>query len=78
MGTAETIAIEDAHLPGFWDKIPVSIERGEGDYVWDEEGVKYLDLTSGWGVTCMGTLTPRSRPLSRSRVRGFCRTRTQA
>ena len=58
MGTAETIAIEDAYMPRFWDRIPISIERGEGDYVWDEEGVRYLDLTSGWGVTSIGHAHP--------------------
>ena len=50
MGTTETIAIENEYMPPFFTKIPVSIDRGEGVYVWDEEGNRYLDLTSGWGV----------------------------
>lgn len=58
MGTAETIATENAHMPPFFTKIPVSIDRGEGVYVWDEEGNRYLDLTSGWGVTCIGHAHP--------------------
>ena len=58
MGTAETIAIENAHMPPFFTKIPVSIDRGDGVWVWDEEGKKYLDLTSGWGVTCIGHAHP--------------------
>lgn len=32
----------------------ISIEKGDGIYVWDEEGNKYIDFTSGWGVTCIG------------------------
>jgi len=52
--SAETIRIENAHMPPFFAKIPISIERGEGVYVWDEEGRRYLDFTSGWGVTCLG------------------------
>src|SRR5450759_1925433 len=51
MGTSDTIAIENAHMPPFFTKTPISIERGEGVYVWDEEGERYLDLTAGWGVT---------------------------
>jgi acetylornithine/N-succinyldiaminopimelate aminotransferase len=58
MGTPETIAIENGHMPTFFNKIPVSIERGEGVYVWDEEGKRYLDLTAGWGVTCIGHAHP--------------------
>ncbi len=61
MGTAETIAIENEHMPPFFVKIPVSIARGEGVYVWDQEGNRYLDLTAGWGVTCIGHAHPAIR-----------------
>jgi acetylornithine/N-succinyldiaminopimelate aminotransferase len=54
----ETIAIEDQHMPLFAKKIPIAIERGEGVYVWDQTGKQYLDLTSGWGVTCIGHANP--------------------
>jgi acetylornithine/N-succinyldiaminopimelate aminotransferase len=53
-----TIAIEDAHFAPFFNKTPVSIERGEGIYVWDEDGNKYVDFTAGWGVTCFGHAHP--------------------
>ena len=33
MGTFETIAIENAHMPPFFAKTPISIVRGEGVYV---------------------------------------------
>jgi acetylornithine/succinyldiaminopimelate/putrescine aminotransferase len=58
MGTIETISVENEHMPPFFAKIPVSIDRGEGVYVWDEEGNRYLDLTAGWGVTCIGHAQP--------------------
>ena len=54
----QTIAVEDAHLAPFFTKTPISIERGEGVCVWDEEGNRYLDFTSGWGVTCLGHAHP--------------------
>ncbi|MBI5607186.1 MAG: aspartate aminotransferase family protein [Deltaproteobacteria bacterium] len=58
MTTRKTIEIEDQCTPPFFKKIPVSIERGEGVYVWDEEGNRYLDFTAGWGVTCLGHAHP--------------------
>ena len=53
-----TIAVEDQHMPPFAVKIPIAVERGEGIYVWDQTGKKYLDFTSGWGVTCIGHANP--------------------
>jgi acetylornithine/N-succinyldiaminopimelate aminotransferase len=50
--------IEDKHSPPFFNKIPISITRGEGVYVWDENNRKYLDFTSGWGVTSIGHANP--------------------
>ncbi|MGA3084387.1 MAG: aspartate aminotransferase family protein [Thermodesulfobacteriota bacterium] len=58
MSTKKTIEIEDQYTPPFFSKIPVSIERGEGVYAWDEEGKRFLDFTSGWGVTCLGHASP--------------------
>jgi acetylornithine/N-succinyldiaminopimelate aminotransferase len=54
----DTIATEDAHYAPFFNKTPISIERGEGIYVWDEEGKEYVDFTAGWGVTCLGHAHP--------------------
>ncbi|GGG57858.1 acetylornithine aminotransferase [Pseudohongiella nitratireducens] len=39
-------------------KLPLVIERGEGAWVWDDQGNTYLDFTSGWGVTCLGHSHP--------------------
>ncbi len=53
-----TIATEDAHYAPFFNKTPISVERGEGIYVWDEDGNEYVDFTAGWGVTCLGHAHP--------------------
>jgi acetylornithine/N-succinyldiaminopimelate aminotransferase len=53
-----TIVTEDAHYAPFFNKTPISIERGEGIYVWDEDGNRYVDFTAGWGVTCLGHAHP--------------------
>lgn len=54
----KTIETEDKYFIPFFNKLPLSIERGEGVYVWDEEGTRYLDFTSGWGVTSIGHANP--------------------
>jgi acetylornithine/N-succinyldiaminopimelate aminotransferase len=53
-----TYQIEDEHYASFADKTRISIEKGKGVYVYDEDGKKYLDLTAGWGVTCIGHANP--------------------
>ena len=58
MTTLKTIETEDKFMPPFFKKSPVSIERGAGVFVWDEEGKRYLDFTAGWGVTCLGHAHP--------------------
>jgi acetylornithine/N-succinyldiaminopimelate aminotransferase len=54
MTSEATFNIEDKYIAPFFVKQRISIERGEGIYVWDEEGNRYIDFTSGWGVTCIG------------------------
>jgi acetylornithine/N-succinyldiaminopimelate aminotransferase len=58
MTTSQTIQVEDKYTPTFFRKIPISIERGAGVYVWDEEGNRFIDFSSGWGVTCLGHAHP--------------------
>ncbi len=53
-----TITLEDTHFAPFFNRTPVSIERGKGVYVWDENGKRYLDFTAGWGVTSIGHAHP--------------------
>ena len=37
--------------------------RGEGCYLWDKEGNKYLDLLTGWGVFALGRNHPKVRAI---------------
>ncbi len=39
--------------------------RGEGCYLWDGEGNKYLDLLTGWGVFALGRNHPKVRAVLR-------------
>ncbi len=54
----QTIEIEKKYFAPFFNKIPVSFDRGDGVYVFDENNKKYIDFTSGWGVTCIGHASP--------------------
>ena len=50
-----------AVLPGFLHLLydePVSIDRGEGSYVWDVEGDRYLDFFGGVLTTMIGHAEP--------------------
>ena len=37
--------------------------RGEGCYLWDKEGNKYLDLLTGWGVFALGRNHPKIKEI---------------
>ncbi|WP_308911211.1 aspartate aminotransferase family protein [Pseudokordiimonas caeni] len=41
-----------------YNRIPVAFERGEGMYLFDTNGKKYLDFYSGIGVMCLGHSHP--------------------
>ena len=37
-----------------YGRFPITLDRGEGAYVWDTEGKRYLDLGGGIAVNCLG------------------------
>jgi acetylornithine/N-succinyldiaminopimelate aminotransferase len=39
-------------------RVPLTLVRGEGVFVWDEDGRRYLDCVGGWAVTCLGHCHP--------------------
>lgn len=48
------------HLSPVWTRLtPIVAARGEGVYLWDTSGQRYLDFTSGIGVTNTGHCHPR-------------------
>lgn len=50
---------EDRFLLATYAKFPFAIVRGEGNYVFDENGKRYLDLYGGHAVSCLGHSHPR-------------------
>lgn len=59
MTSAEVIKTFDRYVIGNYTRYPVSLSRGEGSYVWDAEGNRYLDLFPGWGCGLLGHCPPR-------------------
>src|SRR3984957_1533928 len=45
-------------LIGNYARLPVVMERGEGVYVWDADGTRYLDLFAGFGGGILGHCHP--------------------
>ncbi|MBB4068858.1 aspartate aminotransferase family protein [Salinibacter ruber] len=58
MDSAETIAIEQQLEIPTYDKMPMALVRGEGPYVWDAEGTRYLDFYGGHCVSLLGHCHP--------------------
>lgn len=49
-----TAAAYDAYVLSSYGKAPFTLVRGEGTYVWDAEGRRYLDFCSGIAVNTLG------------------------
>jgi len=45
-------------LSPIYGRLPVAFERGQGVWLWDTEGKRYLDGLSGIGVSCLGHAHP--------------------
>jgi acetylornithine/N-succinyldiaminopimelate aminotransferase len=45
------------YMPTF-ERVPLTIVKGKGPYVWDDEGRQYLDFVGGWAVNTLGHCHP--------------------
>ena len=50
--------IEKKYYMKTFERLPLTIVRGKGPYVWDDEGKQYLDFVGGWAVTTLGHCHP--------------------
>ncbi len=46
------------HLMNVYKRLPITLERGEGVWLWDTDGNQYLDAFSGIAVTLLGHAHP--------------------
>lgn len=59
MSAQEYIALEDQYNAHNYKPLDVVLERGEGIWVWDVEGNKYLDFLSAYSAVNQGHCHPR-------------------
>ncbi len=57
--TSPTIDLYQRYVIGNYTRYPVCLVRGEGSYVWDDAGNRYLDFFPGWGCDLLGHCPPR-------------------
>lgn len=59
LSSQQTIELFAKYVVPNYRRFPVSLVRGEGSYVWDSEGNRYLDLFPGWGCGLLGHCPPK-------------------
>src|SRR5947208_16223199 len=65
--TGQQYDLHDQHINSAFVKMLRTIGfdkgyvRGEGPYLWDAQGNKYLDFLTGWGVFALGRNHPKIR-----------------
>ena len=59
LSSEEVIARAKKYVIGNYTRYPVCLVRGEGSWVWDAEGNRYLDFFPGWGCGILGHCPPR-------------------
>jgi len=56
--TASVHTIEQTHTSGVYPKRDLAIVRGEGAYLWDDRGRRYIDCVGGQGAANLGHSHP--------------------
>ena len=57
--SSDVIALAKKFLIANYTRFPVCLVRGDGSWVWDAEGNRYLDFFPGWGCGILGHCPPR-------------------
>ncbi len=57
--TKATMSQFERYVIANYKRFPVCLVRGEGSWIWDAEGNRYLDLFPGWGCNLIGHCPPR-------------------
>src|SRR5579864_9726024 len=56
---ADVVALEARYLLQNYARHPLILVRGDGPYMWDAAGKRYLDFIAGIGVNALGQNHPR-------------------
>jgi predicted acetylornithine/succinylornithine family transaminase len=55
----KTAELFERYVVPNYKRFPISLVRGEGSTVWDDQGRRYLDFFPGWGCNLLGHCPPR-------------------
>src|SRR5215208_4486338 len=55
---AQIRQLENEHQPSLYAKREIALVRGEGAYLFDSDGRRYLDAMSNYGVAILGHADP--------------------
>src|SRR5215813_3734681 len=55
----DIVGLESQHLLQNYGRHPIVLHRGDGPYMWDVDGKRYLDFIAGIGVNALGQNHPR-------------------
>ncbi len=58
LSSPETVELFSKYVIPNYRRYPVALTRGEGSFVWDSEGNRYLDFFPGWGCGLLGHCPP--------------------
>jgi predicted acetylornithine/succinylornithine family transaminase len=59
LSSADTVQLFNRYVIANYTRFPVCLVKGEGSWVWDAEGKRYLDFFPGWGCDLIGHCPPR-------------------
>ena len=57
--SAEAMRLEEQYGAHNYHPLPVVLAKGEGIYVWDPEGNRYVDFLSAYGAVNQGHCHPK-------------------
>ncbi len=58
LDASNTIELFERYIIPNYTRLPMTLVRGEGSYVWDDNDERYLDFFPGWGCNLLGHCPP--------------------
>lgn len=69
---SSSLELENQYCAHNYHPLPVVLTRGEGVYVWDENGKRYLDMMSAYSAVSHGHANPRLVNVLRQQAETLC------
>ena len=66
------LKLENQYCAHNYHPLPVVLSRGEGVFVWDENGKKYLDMMSAYSAVSHGHTNPRLVAALKNQAETLC------